>query len=184
MPDLPTAIQNQILVMREHAVILDSDLANLYGVETKALNRAVSRNKNRFPTDFAFRLSKEEWGSLRCQSGTSKEGRGGRRYPPRVFTEHGALMASTVLRSEAAAKMGIFIIRAFVKAREELGSNQEIFKRLAEIDKNLLSHDSALRDLYQKIIPLLSPPPDPAKRQIGFRVKEKTGKYLGKNREH
>ncbi len=184
MTDWPTTIQNRILVMRENAVLLDSDLADLYGVGTGALNQAVSRNRDRFPDDFAFRLSQDEWGNLKSQNVISSSSHGGRRHPPRVFTEHGALMASTVLRSDQASAMALFIIRAFVKAREERASNQEVLKRLAEIDKNLLSHDSALRDLYQKIIPLLAPPPDPPKREIGFTVKEKTGKYSGKKRKH
>jgi len=161
-------IQEKILTVRGLPVILDSDLAEIYGVESKALNRAVTRNTERFPDDFAFKLTKEEWENLRCQFGTSSSGHGGRRYPPRVLTEHGALMASTVLRSEEAVRMSTFIIRAFVKMREELAANREILKRLAEIDKTLISHDTALRDLYQKLLPLLSPPPEPPKREIGF----------------
>jgi len=156
-------------------VILDSDLAQLYGVETGALNRAVNRNQDRFPDDFAFALSPEDWENLKCQFGTSSSEHGGRRKLPRVFTEHGALMASTVLRSTEAVKMSTFIIRAFVKMREELASNREVLKRLAEIDKSLLMHDTALRDLYQKILPLLQPSPDTPKRDIGFRVEEGKG---------
>lgn len=148
-------------------MILDSDLAQLYGVETGALNRAVVRNGDRFPEDFSFQLSPQDRENLRCQFGTSSSEHGGRRKLPRVFTEYGALMASTILRSAEAVKMSTFIIRAFVKMREELASNREVLKRLAEIDKSLLSHDTALRDLYQKILPLLQTPPDPPKLGSG-----------------
>lgn len=174
-------IQDQIFSIRGQQVILDSELASLYGVETGALNRAVSRNKDRFPTDFCFQLSKSEWDDLKCQVGTSSEidadlksqnvissGHGGRRSLPRVFTEHGALMASTILRSKQAIAMSVFIIRAFVQMREELANNQEILKRLAEIDNTLLTHDSALRDVYNKILPLLEAPAPQPKRKMGF----------------
>ncbi len=179
------SIGERILAIRGIPVILDSDLAAVYGVETKALNQAVSRNIDRFPEDFSFKLTKEEWESLRCQNGTpsertnlksqnvtSKRAHGGRRYPPRAFTEHGALMASTILRSEEATGMSVFIIRAFVRMREELATNAQILKRLAEIDKTLLTHDAALSDLYQKLLPLLSPPPDKPKRRIGFHSRQ------------
>ncbi len=172
-------LDSLIFTIRDQIVILDADLAEIYEVETKTINRAVTRNQNRFPEDFTFKLSKEEWKNLRFQIGTSSSAHGGRRHPPRVFTEHGALMASTILRSEKSTAMSLFIIRAFVKLREELTTNQEIFKRLAEIDKSLLNHDSALRDLYQKILPLLTPPPDPPKREIGFKAKEKPARYHG-----
>ena len=169
------AIQKRILLVGGTPVILDSDLAQLYGVETKALNRAVSRNLDRFPEDFSFLLSIEDWENLKYQFGTSSFEHGGRRKLPRVFTEHGALMASTILRSGEAVKMSTFIIRAFVKMREELASNREVLKRLGEIDKSLLMHDTALRDLYQKILPFLQSPTDPPKRDIGFRVEEGGG---------
>ncbi len=169
------AIQKRILMVGGIPVILDSDLAQLYGVETKVLNRAVARNEDRFPEDFSFKLTAEDWENLKCQFGTSSLDHGGRRYLPRVFTEHGALMASTVLRSDEAVRMSTFLIRAFVKMREELASNREVLKRLAEIDKSLLLHDTALRDLYQKILPLLQSPPDSPKRDIGFRVEEGGG---------
>ena len=160
-------IQDQILSIRDHQVILDSELASLYGVETGALNRAISRNQDRFPADFCFQLSKSEWDNLKCQVGISSD-HGGRRGLPRVFTEHGALMASTILRSKQAVAMSVFIIRAFVQMREELASNQDILKRLAEIDNTLLTHDSALRDVYNKILPLLEAPAPQPKRKMGF----------------
>ena len=162
-------IQDRIHSIRGQAVILDSNLADLDGVTTKALNQAVARNKDRFPEDFSFILNNQEVTNLRSQIVTSSSGYGGRRYSPRVFTEHGALMASTVLRSEQATAMSLFIMRAFVKMREALATNQKILQRLAEIEKTLLSHDSALRDLYQKLRPLLSPPDTNPKPQIGFK---------------
>ena len=112
--------------------------------------------------------------SLRSQTVTSNSSqfvtgsRGGRRYPPWVFTEHGALMAANILRSDRAAQMSVFVIRAFVRMREQIAANTAILKRLAEIDNALLEHDSALRDVYRKLLPLLEPPPDPPKRRIGF----------------
>lgn len=163
-----TVVGTKLIVIRGQPVIADSDLAAIYGVETKALNRAVSRNHERFPTDFSFTLDRHEWENLKRQFGTSSSVHGGRRNPPRVFTEHGDLMASTVLRSDAAIRMSTFIIRAFVKMREELASNREFLRRLAEIDKSLIVHDAALRDLYQKLLPLLAPPPATTKREMGF----------------
>jgi hypothetical protein len=166
-------------------VILDSDLAKIYGVETKMLNRAVKRNAQRFPEEFAFKLNPEEVEALRCQFGTLKTGRGQhRKYPPYAFTEHGALMASTVLNSPRAVAMSIYIIRAFVKTREDLAANAAILKRLAEIDKTLLLHDVALRDIYHKLRPLLQPPAFPPKPEIGFHVKEDTVPYRGSRRNH
>ena len=169
-----------IRIIRGQRVIIDTDLARLYGVETKALNRAVKRNIERFPEDFVFRLSQEEWHDLRYQFGTSKAlatrsqnvspsgERGGRRYLPYAFTEFGALMAANVLNSSQAVKMSLYVIRAFVKSRDELAANSAIVKRLAQIDNTLFLHDSALRDLYQKLRPLLAPPPEPQKPRIGF----------------
>ena len=173
-----------IYEIRGQRVMLDSDLAAIYGVETKALNRAVKRNADRFPKDFMFKITSREWQNLkyqigtsssgqeslalRCQFGTLRTGHGGRRKPPFVFTEHGAIMAANVLNSADAVRMSVFVIRAFVKMREQLATNAAILKRLAEIDKTLLVHDSALRDVYQKLLPLLTPALPPAKKQIGF----------------
>jgi hypothetical protein len=141
----------------------------------------VRRNQDRFPPDFLFELTAEEAQQalrLRSQSVILKPGRGRhRKYLPQAFTEHGALMAATVLSSSRAVKMSLFIIRAFVKMREGLLANAAILKRLAEIDKSLLTHDSALRDIYQKLRPLLAPPPDPPKPEIGFHVKEDSLPY-------
>ena len=154
--------------IRGESVILDSDLAKLYRVETSAFNQAIARNFKRFPKDFSFILTRQEFTSLTSQNVISKPARGGRTRPPRVFTEHGALMAATLLNSDRAVAMSIYVIRAFVQMRQTVLSNQSIFKRLAEIDKDLLLHDRALRDVYQKLLPLLQPPPVPPKPKIGF----------------
>jgi len=173
-------IKNKILAIRGQKVILDADLADIYGVETKILNKAISRNMARFPEDFVFRLTKKEFDTLRFQNGTSKSSRGGRRYPPYAFTEHGAIMAANVLRSIKAEEMSVFVVRAFVKMREQLTLTQEMAKRLAEIEKTLIVHDSALVDLYKKIRPLLLPPKVPQKPPIGFLDKNKKTKYTVK----
>lgn len=173
-----------IFRIRGHRVVLDADLARLYGVDTGRFNQAFKRNGHRFPADFAFQLTDGELQALRSQIVISNAqatdssttmwsqfvttSRGGRRYLPWAFTEHGALMAANVLRSERAVRMSVFVVRAFVRLREQVAANTAILKRLAEIDKTLLQHDSALRDLYQKLLPLLQPPPDPPKRRIGF----------------
>jgi hypothetical protein len=176
-----------ILKIRGLPVLLDYDLARLYDVPVIALNQAVKRNMDRFPEDFAFQLSREEWANLKSQfvisslevvedqysnrsqtaSGSSQKPHGGRRTPPWAFTEHGALMAATILRSPEAIRMSVFIIRAFVKQREALSTNTEILRRLQDIDRTLLEHDDALRDLYNKLLPLLTHP-EPPRRKIGF----------------
>lgn len=161
----------RLFTIRGQTVVLDADLAALYGVTTGNFNKAVARNLARFPEDFTFVLNREEFRALIFQIGTSK-GRGGRRKLPRVFTEHGAIMAATILNSPRAAAMSVYVVRAFVKMREELLGRANLEKRLAEIERTLVGHDTALRDLYQKIKPLLLPPPPKAKREIGFHVKD------------
>jgi len=168
--------------IRDQRVILDADLAILYGVQTRALVQAIKRNIERFPKDFHFQISPAEAAALRSQSVISKPARGGRRYAPYAFTEHGALMAATVLNSPRAVAMSLYIIRAFVKIREDLAANAAILKRLAEIDKTLLTHDLALRDVFQKLRPLLAPPPTPPKPEIGFHIKENIVPYRVKKR--
>ncbi|MBE2282345.1 MAG: ORF6N domain-containing protein [Prosthecobacter sp.] len=162
------SIDIPIHTVRGQRVVLDSDLAALYGVETKVFNQSIRRNLNRFPEDFSFVLTGEEWLVLRSQIVTSNEGRGGRRYIPRAFTEHGALMAASVLNSDRAISMSVFVIRAFVEIREQIAANNAILKRLAEIDHTLLIHDASLRDIYKKLMPLLAPPPPAPRKQIGF----------------
>ena len=163
-------ITRQICLIRGHRVILDKDLARLYGVPVKRLNEQVKRNRRRFPEDFVFLLTLTEtkdWLRSRSQFATLKRGRN-IKYLPYVFTEHGALMAANVLNSKRAVTMSVYVIRAFVRMREIFAASQILEKRLAEIEKVLLGHDIALKDLYKKIRPLLLPPPDPPKRRIGF----------------
>jgi len=177
-----------IHTIRSHRVILDADLASLYEVTTRRLNEATKRNRLRFPADFAFQLTPAEAANLRSQIATSSlqpiaftnkekmwsqfattsRRRRGAAFLPWAFTEHGALMAANILRSERAAHMSIYVIRAFVRLREKIAANEAILKRLAEIDKTLLQHDASLRDIYRKLLPLLQPPPQPPKRRIGF----------------
>lgn len=173
-------VEDLILTVRGQKVILDSTLARLYGVETKRLNEQVRRNADRFPSDFMFRLTAQEVTHLKSQFATSslRDNRSqiatgsqkhrDPRFRPYAFTEHGAIMAANVLNSKQAVEMSVFVVRAFIKMREQLLNRAELEKRLAEIEKVLLSHDAALRDLYQKIKPLLLPPPALPRRQIGF----------------
>jgi hypothetical protein len=156
--------------IRGQRVMLDADLARIYGVSTKVLNQAVKRNHQRFPEDFAFQLMAAE--DNRSQIVTGSQKHRDPRFRPWVFTEHGALMAANVLRSRRAVQMSVYVIRAFVRLREQIGANQAILKRLAEIDKTLLQHDTALRDIYGKLRPLLQPPPAPPRKRIGFRKDE------------
>lgn len=160
------SIENKILLIRDQRVILDHDLAQIYGVTTKAMNRAVKRNRHRFPKDFLLRLTEKEAERMRCQNGTGS--RRNVRYRPYAFTEHGAFMAAYLLRSKIAIAMSIYVIRAFVRMREALSANQLLEKRLAEIERTLLLHDQTLCDLFIKIRPLLCREPEKPKRRIGF----------------
>lgn len=126
------SIESRILVLRRNKVILDTDLAELYGVSVKRLNEQVKRNRDRFPIDFMFRLSAKEYEILRSQSATSKVGRGGRRFLPYALTEHGAIMAATVLNSEHAVEMSLFVVRAFVRMREMLAQNRQITAKIED----------------------------------------------------
>jgi ORF6N domain len=158
-----------IHTIRGQRVILASDLAGLYGVPTFRLNEAVKRNKIRFPSDFLFQLTRLE-ALERSTSQIAMLNRGANiKHLPYAFTEHGAMMAANLLNSPEAVAMSVYVIRAFVQQREVLSANDAILKRLAEIDKTLLLHDKALRDVYQKLLPLLQPPPDPPRPKIGFR---------------
>jgi hypothetical protein len=161
--------------IRGQRVILDGDLAKIYGVETRGLNQAVKRNLDRFPAEFVFELTRDEILGI-SQSVTSlRKLRFSKQV--RAFTEHGALMVANILNSPRAAAMSVYVIRAFVKMREDLATNAAILRRLAEIDKALLIHDAALRDIYQKLRPLLEPPPEPAKPEIGFHIREEFVPY-------
>jgi len=174
-------IETVILAVRGQRVILAGDLATVYGVETRRLNEQVRRNAVRFPGDFVFQLTRQEFETLRSQGVILADGRAALRsqnailkrglhikYPPYAFTEHGAIMAAMVLNSPQALTMSVYVVRAFVGMREQLVANQAILRRLAEIDKTLLQHDASLRDIYHKLLPLLQPPPAPLKRRIGF----------------
>lgn len=197
------SLEPLVLVIRNHRVILDSDLARLDGVTTKAFNQDVKRNAERFPKDFAFQLTAMEATQLRLQPATSRSQDTGMaqithnslqiatssnrsqsvtgsqkhrdpRFRPWAFTEHGAVMAANILHNERAIHMSVFVVRAFVRLREQIAANRTILKRLAEIDKTLLEHDTGLVDLYDKLLPLLQPPPDGPTRRIGFQSKSKT----------
>ena len=154
-------IASQIYLIRGQKVMLDSDLATLYGVETKNLNKAVTRNRRRFPEDFMFRITKEEWDALRFQIGTSNEGRGGRRYPPRVFTEQGVAMLSSALRSNRAADINVAIMRTFVRLRQVLATNEDLTRKVAQ-------HDKEIAVLFEHVKALLSSPDPLKKPPIGF----------------
>jgi hypothetical protein len=161
-------IQQRIHLVRGKRVMLDIDLAGFYGVNTRNLNKAVSRNLDRFPSDFAFHLTLDETQSLMFQIGTSKIGRGGTRKPARVFTEQGVAMLASVLRSERAAVMSIAIIRAFVQLRELLATHVELAEKLAELERKLEGHDSAIANLFEAIRQLLASPEPEQTRKIGF----------------
>ena len=148
--------------------MLDRDLARLYGIPTKSLNLAVKRNLNRFPEDFMFQLDKEENEYLRFQFETSK--RGGRRYLPYVFTEHGILMLSSVLNSERAVQVNIAIMRAFVKLRQILSTNKELAYKLKELEGKIEKHDEEIQAIFDAIKQLMTPPKK-SKREIGFQTK-------------
>jgi len=169
------AIEKRIFVVRERQVMLDEDLADLYGVETKRLIQQVKRNLKRFPGDFMFQLTKAEAEALRSQIATSNDGRGGRRYTPYVFTEQGVAMLAGVLRSDRAITVNIEIMRAFVELRRLAGSFQELQKRLEQMELDigarLSEHDEQLRQIFEALRQLIAPPPS-TKRPIGFRVRE------------
>lgn len=161
-------ILGSILTIRGQRVILAPDLARLYGAETFRLNEQVKRNPDRFPSDFVFQLTKaEKVEYLTSQIAMLKKG-AHFRYLPYAFTEHGAIMAANVLNSPRAVAMSVYVVRAFIQQREVLAANGAILKRLAEIDKELLLHDSALRDIYHRLQPLLQPPPGPPRKKLGF----------------
>jgi hypothetical protein len=163
----PPAVDTLILTLRGQKVLVDADLATLYGVPTKRLNEQVKRNTDRFPEDFLLQLTAEEKAEVvaNCDHLTRLKFS---KTLPYAFTEHGAIMAATVLNSPEAVKMSVFVVRAFVRMREHLAANAAILQRLAEIDKTLLEHDHALGVIWQQIQPLLQPPPEPPKRRIGF----------------
>jgi hypothetical protein len=184
----PDPMLPPVHAIRGHRVVLDGDLAALFGVTTIAFNQAVRRNLNRFPSDFLFQVTEEEFANLRSQivassledSGPLRSqtvilktgGRGQhRKYLPLAFTEHGAIMAAMLLRSPRAVAMSMYVVRAFVRMREELMTGEVIFKRLALIDKKLLEHDVVLQDVVEKLLPLLNPPHSPPAKELGFHTR-------------
>ena len=161
-------IERAILFVRGERVILDADLAKLYGVPTKRLNEQVRRNIDRFPDDFVFQLNRNELDNLRSQSVTSSSGYGGRRYAPYAFTEHGAIMAATVLNSPRAVQVSVYVVRAFVQLRRVLGQNKQLAAKLAELERKVGDHDQKIVAIIQAIRELMAPPPKPPRKQIGF----------------
>ncbi len=171
----PCAVESRILLLRHQRVILDADIAELYGVPVKVLNQQIKRNQKRFPPDFVFQLSAKEYEALRSQVVTSKERRGGRRYLPYAFTEHGAIMAATVLNSERAVEMSVFVVRAFVRLREMLANNRKLAGKIDELENRLDTHDSTIQDLIEAIKELMTPE-DPPRKRIGFQLPAGKGK--------
>lgn len=192
----PNPLSGRIRTIRGQRVILDADLARLYGTTTKRFNEAFRRNASRFPADFAFQLKPEEFAALKSQTvisssevaegkskanmwsqiaTTSKPQRRRLSNRPWAFTEHGAVMAANVLRSPKAVAMSVYVVRAFVQMREALMTGAVILKRLAEIDRKLITHDVVLKDIYEKLRPLLAPPPELPRKVMGFHTRMKKG---------
>jgi len=171
-------IEGAVLELRGERVMLDADLAAIYGVETKALIRAVQRNLERFPAGFMFQLSAGEFANLRCQSGTSSWG--GRRYPPYAFTEHGAVMLAAVLKSKRAVEVSVFVVKAFVRMRRFLADQRQFALKLAEIESKLAAHDQSIKGVFDAIRQLMQKPkpaPEPPPRKIGFHVSDQVTRY-------
>lgn len=164
---IQNAIEHKIYIIRGQRVMADVHLAEIFEVSTKRLNEQVKRNLNRFPGDFAFQLSVDEAENLRSQFATSSFGYGGRRYLPYVFTEHGIAMLASVLRSERAAQMSIFIVRAFIKMREMLATHADLALKISEIERKQKEHGDQLSVVYSVVKQLMNPPDGPKKR-IGF----------------
>ena len=172
---LAKRVGSKILILRNQKVILDTDLAELYGVPVKRLNEQLKRNPQRFPRDFLFTLTREEYKHLRSQNATSSSAHGGRRYLPHAFTEHGAIMAATVLNSKRAIEMSVFVVRAFVQMRQSLVVNQHVVSKLSELEARLDRHDAEIQDLVDAIRELLTPLPA-NNRRIGFEAPARSSK--------
>jgi phage regulator Rha-like protein len=176
-------IEPMIVTVRGQRVILDRDLAALYGVPTFRFNEAVKRNLRRFPGDFMFQLNAQEFAALTSQIAMSKPGRGGRRTLPYAFTEHGAVMAANILRSERAIQTSVFVVRAFVRMRGMLSAQRDLAAKLAGLEKKLTerldTHEAAIVEVLRQIMLLLNPPAEPEapREQLGFRVRESATKY-------
>ncbi len=164
------SVINKIYLVRNHKVMLDSDLSELYGVETKVLNQALKRNLDRFPEDFMFQLNVEEWESLRSQFVTSNKSRGGRTYLPNVFTEHGVLMLSSILNSSQAIQVNIQIVRIFSRLRNMLNEQSDFKMEISEIKKQLSNHDKSIALVFNYVDELLQHKNNPVKRKrIGYK---------------
>jgi hypothetical protein len=174
-----------IITIRNQKVIVDRDLAEIYGVETRRLNEQVKRNPDRFPEDFMFQLTKEEadfWARSRSQIAILKRGKN-IKYLPYAFTEHGTIMAANVLNSPQAVRMSVFVVRAFVKLREMLATHKELAHKLAELERKLQNHDESIRSLVVAIRHLMATPePEPPKRRIGFLAEEPHVPYKSSKR--
>jgi phage regulator Rha-like protein len=176
------SLDRLIYEIRGLRVMLDSDLAALYGVETKALKRSVNRNRVRFPSDFMFQLTAEEYDSLRRQIGTLKRGQHAK-YLPYVFTEHGAIMTATILNTPRAVQMSVFVVRAFLKMRAVLSNSRELTRKLAALEKDLKErldvHEAAIVTILQRVMDIIDPPaqPEPPQKHIGYHVKDGKGRY-------
>jgi hypothetical protein len=173
--------ESKVLLIRDVRIILDTDLAELYGVPVKRLNEQVKRNARRFPDDFVFQLSPEEAANLRSQNVISSSSHGGRRYLPSAFTEHGAIMSASILNSERADEMSLFVVRAFIRMREALAANQQIIAKLSELERKVEGHDSDIQDLIEAIRELMEPPPA-TNRRIGFTLASGSAKASSKRR--
>jgi hypothetical protein len=185
-------VESAIYLIRGQRVMLDSDLAAIYGVTTKQLNQQLKRNSSRFPEDFAFQLTVKEFTNLRSQFVTSSSkglrsqfttsrSHGGRRHCPWVFTEHGAIMLASVLNSDIAVQASVRVVRAFVRLREMVAANAQLAAKLKELERRLDSHDEAIVDLFAALKRLLEPEAKP-KREIGFHVRERAARYRIKRR--
>jgi hypothetical protein len=174
-------VESAIYLIRGQRVMLDSDLAAIYGTSTMRLNEQFRRNRQRFPKDFAFRLTSAEFKRLISQIAISKRGRGGRRKLPWVFTEHGALMLASVLNSKVAIQASVRVVRAFVRLREMVAASAELAARLKELERRFDSHDEAIVELFAVLKRLLEPEAKP-RREIGFHVRERAARYGTKGR--
>jgi len=186
-----THVQSMIISVRGQRVILASDLAGLYGVQPKVLNQAVKRNADRFPDDFVFQLTREEAENAvrsRSQFVTSKRG-SNIKYLPYVFTEHGAIMAANVLNSPHAVQMSVFVVRAFIRMRGMLSDTRELARQLAALEKELRErldvHEVAIVSILQRVMDMIYAPvpPDPLRRQIGFKARERRSAYAAKKKK-
>jgi hypothetical protein len=167
------SIESRITILRHQKVILDTALAQLYGVPAKRLNQQVNRNRERFPPDFMFQVTPREFTILRLQFATSRLRHGGRRSLPYVFTEHGAIMAATVLNSKQAVEMSVFVVRAFVRLREIMATNKEFADRLNELEEKLETRDGTIQEIIRAIRELMNRPPS-RRSKIGFKLPNRT----------